>query len=557
MKQQNLDAPVEALVASRSVAVTGAVPNELRSLPAILRRQVEERPDAEYLQFGSRPPVTFGGIDLDSTRVAHSLRGLGVGRGDRVAIILPNCQEIVTTWFAAAKLGAVEVPVNVELRGSLLRHVLENSGAEVLVCSRDALVEVAPVVNELPALRALVVVGGTAADARAAGITVAAALAWDELLDGATSSLDVVVGHADPMAILYTSGTTGPAKGAVMPHNQYWVWVDLYARSLELTSADSYFTPLPLFHADGQLWGAYFPLVYGTKGTFADRFSASRYWDQVRESGATATNMLGAMAHILWKQESRADDADNPLRVAQALPMVGMKEDFEQRFGLKLVTGYGQTGTNWVSYDTPSVSRPGSCGRVASEHFEVRIVDDLDQPLPTGSVGEIVVRHREPWSISLGYHNNPVETQKTWRNLWFHSGDAGYLDEDGWLYFSDRIKDVIRRRGSNISAFELESVLGEHPDVEECAAVAVSSDLTEDDVMVFVVVAESSTLTPASLLEHCQEALPRFMVPRYLEIGTERLPRTPTEKISKPTLRERGPGKATWDADLGDFVAVP
>lgn len=550
MKQQNLDAAVDPLVASRVVTV----PLELRSLPAVLRRQVAERPDAEYLQFGERPAVTFGAIDAESTQVANSLRRLGVERGDRVAMILPNCQEIVTTWFAAAKIGAVEVPVNVELRGSLLRHVLANSGAEVLVCHRDVLVEIAPVVNALTELRVLVAVDSSVAETRAAGIRADAVLAWDELLSGDQTALDVAVGYADPMAILYTSGTTGPAKGAVMPHHQYWVWVDLYARSLELTSDDSYFTPLPLFHADGQLWGAYFPLVFGTKGTFVDRFSASRYWHQVRASGATATNMLGAMAHILWKQQPRPDDADNPLRVAQALPMVAMKSEFEERFGMRLVTGYGQTETNWVSYDTPSVSRPGSCGKVADEHFEVRIVDELDEPLPAGSIGEIVVRPREPWSISSGYHAMPEQTQATWRNLWFHSGDAGYLDDDGWLYFSDRIKDVIRRRGSNISAFELESVLGEHPDVEECAAVAVSSDLTEDDVMVFVVVAESSTLTPAALLAHCRAVLPKFMVPRYVEIGTERLPRTPTEKISKPALRERGPGKATWDADLDDFV---
>ncbi|HVV75636.1 MAG TPA: AMP-binding protein [Mycobacteriales bacterium] len=530
---------------------------EHRALPAILRRQVEDRPDAEYLQFGTAPAATFGAIDRDSTRVANSLKRLGVGAGDRVAMLLPNCREIVTTWFAASKLGAVEVPVNVELRGGFLGHVLENSGAEVLVCHRDQLDALAPVASDLTGLRVVVVVAGTPDDARDAGVRVDTLLSFAELLDGADTSLDVAVSYADPMAILYTSGTTGLAKGAVMPHSQYYVWVDLYARSLELTSDDTYFTPLPLFHADGQLWGAYFPLVYGTKGTFVDRFSASRYWDQVRASGATATNLLGAMAHILWRQPERPNDADNPLRVAQALPMVGMKAQFEQRFDLRLVTGYGQTETNWVSYDTPNESRPNSCGKVAGEHFEVRIVDEQDEPLANGSIGEIVVRPLQPWSISLGYHGMPGETHRTWRNLWFHSGDAGYLDDDGWLYFSDRIKDVIRRRGSNISAFELESVIGEHPDVEECAAVGVSSELTEDDVMVFAVVAESSTLTPSALLGHCQEVLPRFMVPRYLEIGTEPLPRTPTEKISKLELRERGLGKTTWDAEIGDFVAVP
>jgi crotonobetaine/carnitine-CoA ligase len=527
---------------------------ECRTLPHILRSQAADRPDATYLRFGDRRALTFGSVDAESTCVANSLRRLGVTAGDRVAMLLPNCPELVVTWFAAAKLGAVEVPVNVELRGSLLSHVLANSGAEVLVCHRDLLAGVARVLNAVPTLRTVVVVDGDPADATTAGIHVPGLLSFGELLTGRSVEIDVVVGYADPMAILYTSGTTGPAKGAVLPHNQYYVWVDLYARSLGLTSDDTYFTPLPLFHADGQLWGAYFPLVYGTQGSFVEKFSASRYWQDVRASGATATNLLGAMGHILWKQDPRPDDRDNPLRVAQAIPMLSIKEEFEERFGMRLVTGYGQTETNWVSYDTVGEFRPGSCGKVADEHFEVQIVDEHDEPLPVGSIGEIVVRPKQPWSISLGYHANPAETQRTWRNLWFHSGDAGHLDEDGWLYFSDRIKDVIRRRGSNISAFELESILCELPDIEECAAVAVPSELSEDDVMVFVVVADSSGLQPADVLEHCREHMPRFMVPRYVEIGTERLPRTPTEKISKPELRKRGVGANTWDAEMADYA---
>ena len=500
-----------------------------RTLPRILARQAETRPDQAYLRFGEGPPITFGDIDERTDRIANSLRRLGVAKGDRVAMILPNCLEIVTIWFALAKLGAIEVPVNFELRGALLSHVLNNSGAEVVVCHGSLLESIAPV---LEGIRTVVVVEGTGGT-----------LAYDELLLGPSTPLDADVSYADPLAILYTSGTTGPAKGAVMPHHQYYVWVDLYARSLQLSNDDMYFSPLPLFHADGQLWGAYFPLVFGTTGTFVERFSASRYWDQVRASGATATNMLGSMGHILWKREPADTDADNPLRIAQALPMVTFKKEFEERFGLQLVTGYGQTETNWVSYDTPDESREGSCGKVASDHFDVQIVDDLDQPLPARSIGEIVVRPKQPWSTSTGYHAMPDETLRAWRNLWFHSGDAGYLDEDGWLYFSDRIKDVIRRRGSNISAFELESVIDAHPLVRESAAVAVPSELSEDDVMVFVV----GQLDAQDLLTYCREQLPRYMVPRYVEILTAPLPRTPTEKISKPELRRRGVGPTTWD----------
>ena len=520
-----------------------------RTLPRILRHWAERQPDSELLSFPGRLPLSYGRAATTSTRIANGLARLGVRRFDRVALLLPTCEELVLTWFAAATLGAVEVPVNIELRGRLLAHVLANSEASVAVTDLSRAERLAEVIAQTR-VTTVVVVGGTAADARAAGLTGVSLVEMGELLTAPEKAVDVPVDYWDPMAILYTSGTTGPAKGVLMPHSQYFAWVQLYARSLELTSDDSYFTPLPLFHADGQLWGVYFPLVFGTRGTLQERFSASRYWDQVRASGATATNLLGAMAHILWKQPARPDDADNPLRVAQAIPMIPFKEEFEQRFGLSLVTGYGQTETNWVSFDTASESRPGSCGKVADDYFEVRVVDAQDQPLPAGQLGEIVVRPRRPWTISLGYNGMPEATLQTWRNLWFHSGDAGHLDEDGWLYFADRIKDAIRVKGTNISAYELESVVNDHPLVLESAAVAVSSALSEDDVLLFVVPEAGSGLTPEDVHAHCVQHLPKPMVPRYIELHDGLLPRTPTEKVSKAELRARGLGTTTWDALL-------
>lgn len=527
-----------------------------RVLPALLTRWAETDGDREFLQFGADAAVTFHDVQLSTNRIAHALKRLGLGAGDRIAMLVPNCLELVLTWFAAAKLGAVEVPVNIQLRGRLLAHVLGNSGASVLLCHQDFLADIAETVAAQPGITTVIVVGGSRADARERGITTDRVLEFRELTEGSAAALDHRPHYSDPLAILYTSGTTGPAKGVVMPHHQYYLWVELYAASLGLTREDSYFTPLPLFHADGQLWGTYFPLVYGTKGTFAERFSVSRYWQQARDSGATATNMLGAMAHMLWKQPPGDADRRHSLRIAQALPMISMKSGFEERFGLQLVTAYGQTETNWVAYDTAGESRPGSCGKVATEHFDVRVVDEFDEPCPPGQVGEIVVRPRNAWTISRGYHAMPTETQSAWRNLWFHSGDAGHLDADGWLYFADRIKDVIRRRGQNISAFELESVVGEHPLVVESAAVAVASELSEEDVLLIVVAAEGSALTPGDVLAHCVDQLPKFMVPRYVEVRTDTLPRTPTEKIAKTDLRRRGLTAGTWDAEADRYVGT-
>jgi crotonobetaine/carnitine-CoA ligase len=518
-----------------------------RTLPRILRHWAQRQPDADFLTFSGGPALTFGGTQEAATRVANGLARLGVARFDRVAMLLPNCEELVLTWFGTSLLGAVEVPVNVELKGRLLAHVLSNSAAEVVVTDLPRAARLAEVLDA-SSVTTVVVVGSSAEQVRAAGVTGVRILEFGELASAPGTSIDTVVDHSDPMSILYTSGTTGPAKGVLMPHHQYFVWVELYARSLGLTRDDSYFTPLPLFHADGQLWGVYFPLVFGTKGTFEERFSASRYWDQVRKSGATATNLLGAMAHILWKQPPHPQDLDNPLRVAQTIPMVPFKSDFEERFDLHLVTGYGQTETNWVSFDTTEESRPGSCGKVADDYFDVRIVDDQDQPLPSGELGHIVVRPRQPWTISLEYNAMPEATLETWRNLWFHSGDAGYLDADGWLYFADRIKDAIRVKGSNISAYELESVVNDHPLVLESAAVAVASDLSEDDILLFVVPETGGALTAAELHAYCVNQLPKPMVPRYIELHDGPLPRTPTEKISKHELRTRGLTSTTWDS---------
>jgi crotonobetaine/carnitine-CoA ligase len=514
------------------------------TLPQLLRRQVETQGDAPFLRYlGDDDFVAFAELDRETNRIAHGLQRLGVVAGDRVALILPNSLTLVRLWFAAAKLGAVEVPLDPELRGRLLAHVLANSAPAVVCCHASALDALAG-----QSVDTVVVVDGSPDDARAAGVTANRILEVGEVLDGDDSAPDVHVHDADPLAILYTSGTTGPAKGVLMSHNHFHAFTEMFARNLELTASDSYYTPLPLFHADAQLFGVYFPLIYGTRGTIDGRFSASRYWDNVRASGATATNMLGAMAHILWKRDPRPDDATNPLRVSQVLPMIPFRREFEQRFGLAIATAYGQTETNFVAYDTPGDWREGSCGRPAPG-FQVAVVDAHDRPLPPGESGEIVVRHEHPYTVSSGYFGMPEQTVAAARNLWWHSGDRGHFDADGWLYFDGRIKDVIRRRGVNISAHEVESIVDEHPAVLESAAVAVPSELSEDDIKVVVVTRDGAELTVEELIEHCVRHLPRHMVPRYVEVRRSALPRTSTEKVAKEVLRAEGITIGTVDRE--------
>jgi crotonobetaine/carnitine-CoA ligase len=318
------------------------------------------------------------------------------------------------------------------------------------------------------------------------------------------------------------------------------------ASNLGYTSSDSYFSALPLFHTDAQMFGVLLPLIYGTKTTLVESFSASRFWDQLRASGATATNLLGAMAVILMRAPPSDNDRNNPVRVCQCIPMVPDREAFERRFGMRLVTGYGQTETSFVTLDTVDETRAGSCGRPHPD-WDVAIVDEADRPLPPGSVGEIVSRPNKSWSMFSGYYRAEAKTVQTLRNLWYHSGDAGFMDEDGWLYFKHRLNEAIRRRGENISAYEVETVAEKHPDIVESAAFGIPSEFTEEDIMVVALRRAGSTVEPAELLDHFRDLAPRHMVPRYIEITDTPLPRTPTEKVARNSLRQRGVGPATFD----------
>jgi carnitine-CoA ligase len=520
-----------------------------RTLPRLLAHQVERRGGSEFMQFCGNVPLTYARMDELSNRFARGLTRLGVSKGNRLAMLLPNCEEFVPLWFAAAKLGAIEVPINPAMKDKLLRYLLKDCEASVLVCHSSVLENVAAALMNEAVFAHVIVIGGDATHVKAAGIACDSAVTASELASELASPVPIdIVDPSDPIAIMYTSGTTGSSKGVILPHHQYYVWAERMAASMALTSDDVYFTPLPLFHGDAQFFGVYFPLVYGARGVIHERFSASRYWDQVRGCRATATNLLGAMAHILWRQNPSPRDAENGIRVCQSIPMVTMQSAFEERFLLTLVTGYGQTETSLVTFDTPNARKAGSCGMV-DPYYEIAIVDEDDNILPAGRVGEIVIRPTQPWTMFRGYFGQPVHSVHAWRNLWFHSGDTGCLDDEGWLYFKGRIKDVIRRRGENISAEEVEAIVEEHPLVLECAAVAVSSELSEDEIKVVVVRRANDAPTAEELWNFCRAKAARHMVPRYIEFSDGPLPRTPTEKIAKVQLRARGINKQTWDSD--------
>jgi crotonobetaine/carnitine-CoA ligase len=350
----------------------------------------------------------------------------------------------------------------------------------------------------------------------------------------------------DPVAILYTSGTTGPSKGVVSPHAQFYWWGITVGRDLEVTERDVLYTVLPMFHINSlsSFWQA---LLAGATYTFGSRFSASRFWDEIVASGATVTYLLGAMIQMLLKGNASAGERTHKLRIVHGPGTTkDAVEAFVERFGVAVIDGYGSTETNHV-FSNARLSAPGSIGRPVQE-FDVRIVDEDDNEVEAGISGELIIRPREPFSISSGYFRLPEATVQAWRNLWFHTADIVVRGEDGVWQFVDRGKDSIRRRGENISSVEVEEALQAHPDVVTAAVVPVPSDLGDDEVMAFVVLRRFAHADPIELVRYCEPRLAYFAIPRYLEFVDE-LPLTENGKVRKPDLRQRGVTTSTWDRE--------
>ncbi len=347
---------------------------------------------------------------------------------------------------------------------------------------------------------------------------------------------------------MFTSGTTGPSKGCLLSNRFAVRQAQLLIENFRLSERDVLYCPFPLFHLDAAILTVMPALVLGATAAIGARFSASRFWDEVRTFGATVFDFMGATLTILHKQPAEPDDADNSVRLAWGVPVPGYAAEFEQRFGLRLVELYGSTDVGVPIYEPlDEPRRPGSCGRAVPQ-YDVRIFNEDDVELPAGEVGEIVVRPLEPHLITDGYLNMPDETAVAARNLWWHTGDLASQDPDGHIYFVGRKNDSIRRRGENISAFEVEEVLKAHVDVLDAAAFPVPSELTEDDVMVALVPRPGHTIRIDELLEYCGQHMAPYMVPRYVDVLDD-LPRTPTAKVAKQLLIERGTTSATFDRD--------
>lgn len=491
--------------------------------------------------------LTFAQLRDRGARVGAALAAVGVQPGDRVATMLDPTTDYLAAWFGVVWAGAVDVPINTAFKGEFLRHILAGSGAAAVVVDGRWAGRLAGL--ELPDLRHVVVVGEATADP--VGVptsTLAEALSSEPMPFVPRTETDLLY-------IMYTSGTTGPSKGVMLNNRSaLWnakAWIDI----MELGDDDVAYSMFPLFHVTARSAVVSASLWNGSRAVLRESFSASGFIDDVRATDATWFGYMGAVIQMLWKQPERDDDADNRLRVAfGAAAPPALIEPFQQRFGVELLELYGSTELGPATAPRPGRSKRGTMG-LPCEHVLVEVHDPEGFRCATGVAGEIVARPAVPYGMFQGYWQMPEETLTAFRNLWFHTGDGGVMDDEGYLTFTDRIKDSLRRRGENISSFEVERAVQRHPDVLEAAAYAVPSELTEDEVMVAVVPLEDVDLDVRALLRFCAETMPRFTVPRYVRV-LDSLPKTPSQRVQKFRLRAEGITADTVDR-LVEGVEVP
>jgi len=515
---------------------------DVPTIDALLEQRAADASGTTFLRFSSAQ-LTFGEAHRRSLGLAHGLDSLGVRRGDLVPVLMPNGPEFAITWLALCALGSVSTLLNTEFRGPSLVHALNLSGAHTVVADARFVPHLAEVAGDLHHLERLVVNGTTHGLPELNGV---------EVLDLADLQTDddspIAASHSvtDPAMVLFTSGTTGPSKGCVLSHRYAVRQAQLMIDNLQLRPDDVLYCPFPMFHIDATVMTVVPAMLLATTAAIGDRFSASGFWDEVRASGATVFDFMGATLTMLHKRPVQPDDGDNPARLGWGVPVPEFASEFEQRFGVQLVELYGSTDAGIPMYHPVDVPRrQGSCGRVIPE-YEVRLIDETGTEVEPGTVGEITVYSHEPSLMSDGYYGMPEATLASRRDGWFQTCDLARRDDDGFYYFVGRRTDSIRRRGENISSFEVEEVVKLHPAVLDAAAFGVPSELTEDDVMVTVVARAGETIDPLELTEFCATRMARHMVPRYVDV-IDALPRTPTEKVEKSKLRQRGVTATTWD----------
>lgn len=509
----------------------------------MLERWAAIQPDKTFAVFADGSEWTYAETLERTIRTANALRALGVKQGERVLVWLPNSADCMRVWFGLNFLGAAFVPLNLAYKGNLLAHAVRLSEARLGIVHADLHLRLNDIDRDN--LREIVVLGGE--PGRVDGTVVRPADALDSS-DGTAPETEREIAPWDLQSIIFTSGTTGPSKGVL---SSYVHLYHMAGSAPFLGPDDRYMINLPMFHSGGVM-PITAMLIHGGSIAMVDAFDTEAFWPTVRRAGITTSILLGVMGGFLLKRPPSPDDRNHPLRTCTYVPLNDTAPQFHERFGTDIYTHFNMTEISMPIVSGANPTALGSAGR-QREGVQVRIVDENDCEVPAGVVGEMVVRTDCPWAMNHGYAANPEATAQAWRNGWFHTGDGFRRDAEGNYFFVDRLKDAIRRRGENVSSFEVESEVLAYPAIREAAAVAVRSEIAEDEVMVVVAIREGEVFEPGDLIDFLRPRMAHFMIPRYVRV-VGALPRTPTAKIEKVKLRGEGITTDTWDREAAGIL---
>ena len=509
------------------------------SLGDFFELAAQKSPDKVFVEISGQE-FTYRQAQKKVLQTAAMFQAIGVNQGDRVCLFMPNCPEYLFCWFGLSVLGAIGVPINTAYKRDEMAFILNDAEAKALVAHQT----LAAVAEEAAALapsieHKLLVEPGNPREDNLSGWTV-----FTQALDQAAELTSRPKVDPDSVCMLvYTSGTTGNPKGVMVTHKMYVAAGQGFSQWTMATSEDRFFTCLPFYHANIQYYSTMGALASGATLVIADRFSASRFWDQVREAKATVVNFIGMMMPVLSKNDVSPSDSQNTVRLFYGSPSFPTEflADFQKRFATNIIVGFGMTETCYGTIEVIGQERRSGSSGLARQHPDPRFINEIrisdqetGEAIGTGTVGEITIKNP---ATMPGYWRNEEQTKFSLRDGWLYTGDLGWMDDDGFLYFVDRKKDIIRRRGENISSQEVEDVIKRHPDVLDCAVVAVPSDLGEDEVKAYILPRQGAVLNPEDVVYWCADNLAYFKVPRYLEMR-EDLPRTPSLRVRKDLLRK-------------------
>ncbi|MBT3445519.1 AMP-binding protein [bacterium] len=525
------------------------------TLPKVLKDQADSIPDKDFLQFSYEKALTFSQVNKQANKIADSLKKLGINKTDKVSVYMPNSLEICLAWFGILKNGSVMVPINTAYVMDFLQYIIESSDSKIIIIAEEYLERLANIQDRIPKIEKVIVWTRDKKDGfESNGYNKTEAVSWNKFLsDGSEVEPSVEVTHLDHARLMYTSGTTGKSKGVVRPCAADYSSAQNYSSIMDLTNDDTVFTCLPLFHSNAMVMGVYPAMISGCKVVVEEKYSASKFWKWMKDFEITKFNLVGVMSYFMWNAPVVPEEKEHKVKLVLGSPAPhDIIEEFMERFNILFTEGYGLTEVGQCTFTRPNEPfRVGSCGK-ESPGYEIKIVNpETDEELPRNTPGELVLRPRIPNICLHYYYKMPEKTVSDFRNLWFHTGDLCRMDEDGYIFFMDRVKDYIRRRGENISSFEVENLISTHSNIEESAAIAVKLDEqgrhSEDELMIVIVLKEGLTLMPEELIEYLKPIMPKFMIPRFVRFR-DSLPKTPTNRVQKVKLREEGITKDTWDS---------